>query len=557
LSAPKIRCHIDSMPRDYDYSNDIIIWDESSQSIKPTKITESDRQKLLDEIDRSRDFLSAEQYQGVDKNFQSIKGLFESHQIFGETHQTILSQVQDVDLSFLNDVIEAISAHSFNLFDIFPVADTLDLSSADKKEFKGAYKSAITHLRAKAYQESEDNLKKLPPNALFYLLKAIRGDKGIALRISNGKLTITRDRRDDYSRIFNTAKKNIFLDATANTQRIQVITGLEEKIIAIRRKQDDPLRNLIIHQINTQGVASPRRMTDKAFHRVKCVLEELRQLYGDIPLLAHKCQGDHLDMKGYWFNHNRGSNTFAGSPNFATLGLPYANKGAIEDEYFALNSTLDGFKEYYESRNKEEILQGVGRQRVNRYPNQQFHYFALVPHGTDLSWLAQYGAKVIVKDAFEITPEAGSETQYARHQLVQAAMDCLEKGVKVTQTAIARVLNKSQQSISKALRKAGISLHELAKMIEEKITTISCKDSIGTGCISNEFLNDWAWFFDLPLDAIAEEIIQTIQEGGINQLKEYLKDYPNPAQTKVLGFLWGLMDTELNFNEPFFTQRII
>jgi hypothetical protein len=338
---------------------------------------------------------------------------------------------------------------------------------------------------------------------------------------------------------------------------MQEITGLEEKIIAIRRKQNAPLRNLIIHQINTQGVASPRRMTDKAFNRVKCVLQELKQLYGEIPLIAHKCQGDHLEMEGYWFNHNRGSNAFAGSPNFATLGLPYANKGAIEDEYFALNGTLDGFEEYYESRNKEEILQGAGRQRVNRYPDQQFHYFALVPHGTDLSWLSQYGAKVIVQDAFEITPEAGSDTQYARHQLLQAALDCMEKGVKVTQTAIAQVLDKSQQSISKALRKAGVSLRELAKMIEEKITTAPYKDSIGTGCISNEFLHDWAWFFDLPLDAIAEEIIKVIQDGGMAKLKEYLEDYPNFAQAKVLGLLWGLMDTELNFNEPFFTQRIL
>jgi hypothetical protein len=81
-------------------------------------------------------------------------------------------------------------------------------------------------------------------------------------------------------------------------------------------------------------------------------------------------------------------------------------------------------------------------------------------------------------------------------------------------------------------------------MIEEKITTTPYKDSIGTGCISNEFLKDWAWFFDLPLDAIADDIIQTIQDGGMTKLKEYLKDYPDPAQAKVLGLLWGLMDIE-------------
>ena len=42
------------------------------------------------------------------------------------------------------------------------------------------------------------------------------------------------------------------------------------------------------------------------------------------------------------------------------------------------------------------------------------------------------------------------------------------------------------------------------------------------------------------------DIIQKIQEGGLAKLKEYLDDYPNFAQAKVLGLLWGLMDTEPN-----------
>ncbi len=547
LSAPKIRCHLDSMPRDYDYSNDIIIVDESSQSIKPTKTIESDRSKLLDEIDRARNFISLEQYQQIDHIFQSIKGLFESNEVFGVTHQNILAHLEGIHLNFLNDTIDALSANALNLSNVFPIADTPIVTPADKQKFKGAYKSAVAHFRAEAYKESEENLKRLPPNALFHLLKALRGDKGIALKITQGQLTITLDRRDDYSRIFNTAKKNIFLDATANADRIQEIAGLEDKVHAIRRQQDYPLQNLTIHQINIKGVASPRRMTDIAFNRVKHVLQTLRERYGEIPLIAHKCQGNHLEIEGYWFNHNRGSNAFAGSLNFATLGLPYPNKGAIEDEYFTFNGTLDGFDEYYESRNKEEILQSMGRQRVNLYPNQQFNYFALVPHGTDLSWLSQYGAKIIVKDAFEITPLAGSETQYARHQLLEAVMDCKSRGLKVTQTAIAQCLGKTQQSISKILKKAGISLHELAQMIEEKITTASYKDSIGTGCISHEFLKDWAWFLDLPLDVIAEEIIQVVMNGGMANLKRYLEDYPSPAQAKVLGILWALLQEEQDF----------
>jgi hypothetical protein len=48
----------------------------------------------------------------------------------------------------------------------------------------------------------------------------------------------------------------------------------------------------------------------------------------------------------------------------------------------------------------------------------------------------------------------------------------------------------------------------------------------------------------LPLDAIAQEIIGVIEHGGLAKLKEYLEDYPKFAQAKILGLLWGLMDTE-------------
>jgi hypothetical protein len=39
--------------------------------------------------------------------------------------------------------------------------------------------------------------------------------------------------------------------------------------------------------------------------------------------------------------------------------------------------------------------------------------------------------------------------------------------------------------------------------------------------------------------AIAPEIIQTIQEGGLAKFKQYLEDYLNFSQAKVLGILWG------------------
>jgi len=73
------------------------------------------------------------------------------------------------------------------------------------------------------------------------------------------------------------------------------------------------------------------------------------------------------------------------------------------------------------------------------------------------------------------------------------------------------------------------------------------KDSLRSSCINDWLYSDFAWFFDLLLDVIAEDIIGVIQDGGMAKLKEYLEDYPNFAQAKVLGLLWALLDTEFTF----------
>jgi hypothetical protein len=264
-------------------------------------------------------------------------------------------------------------------------------------------------------------------------------------------------------------------------------------------------------------------------------------------MIAHKALQDRLNQDGHWFNHNRGSNDFAGQPKLMAIGLPRPNVGAIQDEFLAINGHLDGFDEYYARLVNDEILQLVGRQRVNRYPDQEFNLYFLTPEHTDLSWLEAYGAKVIVKTGFEIHPEAGTETQCTRHKLVETILQFRENGLKTTQAAIAKVIEQTQQSISKTLKQAGISLRKLVKLIDEKITTSPYKDSVRSSCINDWLYSDLAWFFDLPLDAIAEEIINVIQDGGLAKLKEYLEDYPNFAQAKVLGLLWGLMDTEPTF----------
>jgi hypothetical protein len=213
----------------------------------------------------------------------------------------------------------------------------------------------------------------------------------------------------------------------------------------------------------------------------------------------------------------------------------------VQDDYLALNGNLDGFDEHYARLVNEEILQLIGRQRANR-DNRQFVLNLVTPENCDLSWLKGYGITLDVKSGFEINPAAGNATQFTRFQIVSAIID----GNR-TQTAIAAAIGKTQQAISKTLIAAGITLDklidQLSKYLPEIATTGPYKSSIRASCIAPELLSDMAWFFDLDIPAISQEVISVIEREGWLGFLKYLENYSKPAQAKLLAVLYSLMGT--------------
>lgn len=538
LKSHKIRCHPQSLPREFDYSKDIAIVDEPAQLLKPTKTIETYWDKLLVESDRYRENLDSSQWEPIDTVLQKIKPLFNNGKKWGLEHQAILEAIGDIDLG---KSIESLKTNPQNLAELFPVADALDIGQAERKKHKGAYKTAIAHLRNEAYKESQTNLNNLPPNALIHLFEALNGDKGIVLRIKGETLSITLDNRSEIGDILSQFKARIYLDGTINSDRLIHITRTPKPLKTIRSKGDNPLENLKINQIKTAGIGS-KDYSDTAINRIIALEEKL----GDMPKIGNKSQQEKLGLDGYWFNHNRGSNDFAGEPNLMAIGLPMPNMGAIQDEYLAINRHLDGFDEYYARLVNDEILQLVGRQRVNRYPNQEFNLYFITPEHTDLSWLSEYGAKVTVKTAFEITPKAGNQKQNTRYRTVETIKQFIHDGIKITQTAIAKKLGLTPQAIQKTLREAGIELTTLTEKIQGIITTGPYKDSIRSSCNFDWAYQDLAWFFELPLIEVATEIIQVVKSGGMEGLKQYLDTFSPAIQGKFLAVLAMLM-VDLDF----------
>ncbi|NQZ65046.1 MAG: hypothetical protein HRT59_24075, partial [Crocosphaera sp.] len=92
------------------------------------------------------------------------------------------------------------------------------------------------------------------------------------------------------------------------------------------------------------------------------------------------------------------------------------------------------------------MLQGVGRQRCQRYPDQQFSLFWL---STDLNleFLKAYGCKISNHHSLEYHPEAGDPTQVARLETLSAIAELRQKGAKITLQAIGDLRDVSREAV--------------------------------------------------------------------------------------------------------------
>lgn len=138
----------------------------------------------------------------------------------------------------------------------------------------------------------------------------------------------------------------------------------------------------------------------------------------------------------------------------AAFNIPRVNLGTARDEYLALIGNLEEFDEYYSSLQRAEIIQLIGRQRAQLYHNKNFTIY-LVGTNQDVSYLQEYGIRVINKEAFELCPEAGTPDQITRWKILMAVGQLLELGQKLTQEAIACLIGKSQELVSKIASEFG------------------------------------------------------------------------------------------------------
>ncbi|MFM7571765.1 MAG: hypothetical protein ACKO4S_01305 [Snowella sp.] len=562
LASSYIRCHPNSLPtpktldnpNGYDYSNDIFVVDEPTILIKPTKISKAKWNKIWAELDSLSERISPELWKELLGILQKVKPLFDNEERWGLDHNDILDSLKDVIVS--DELINAISENPLDLSKYFVEIDSIDtpLGQEERKKYKGPIQLLKAQFWAKASEETKANLDSIPSNIILPLLFAMSGEQGIILRINRGHLIVTVDNRNGINQVLSATKGNIFLDATLCKEKLKTMTGNTREITAIKSKDFD-LSHVIIQPITVQGIGS-KDFSETAKKRVNLICEELEKKHGGkIPKLGHKKHKDDFNLDGYWFRDNRGSNDFVGFKQLLSIGLPRPNRGAIEDEYLSLMGNPEGFENYYQDLVCDEVVQWVGRPRAHKDKGEYIIYM-LVPPDTDnpekdidLSFLSGFGFTVNTpKPSFEINQEAGTETQAVRYRLLNAIKQCVTNGIKLTQTAIARILNISQPAVSKMLSKAGVTLKDLEASIEGLLKKYNhpLDDPNRTGYIPYELYKDLAVFFDLPIEQIAADAVSHIVRDGWEAFKEYLELLPDTLQAIYLGILWSIHENNLS-----------
>ena len=143
----------------------------------------------------------------------------------------------------------------------------------------------------------------------------------------------------------------------------------------------------------------------------------------------------------------------------AVFGIPFQNLGHLQSLYQTLTGEYapldkenphEGLQQFIEGYTQAEIEQAVGRLRSHLRPNEQLTF--LIVGDYDLSFL---GMPVEQVEAFQIAPEAGTPAQITRWKILEAARTLNTQRKKLTQEAIASLIGKSQELISKIASELG------------------------------------------------------------------------------------------------------
>lgn len=471
LSYSRIITHPQSLPSSggeeqaFDYSNSLLVLEEWSQVLKTFETVEVSTK----DVDMLISVLATENLELLQKLLPlltTIKGLFaktyKAPSRFGwNYHQLkeLLPAPEDIDLATLAEI---------TLPDLSLLNPT--------KEYGEDIANLPANLRKQFQKKDSQSAQSLKESVLkqwiLQLIEILQGTQLGYISADFTKLSITiPDTR--LIEILQSAKKVICLDATGRVEELTQILGVSsEDIFSCKQNDTTEVSNLEVIQVAGLGRMGISRGADQQ-KRSKAIIEELTSECERNNQSSAVISYKKFDSKYQWFVDSRGVNDLESVETIILDGIPTPNLEAMKAEFsciysrvpktgtqlvkqpIKLNTLLDAelepyfeyevssdseFAAFIRHRILETINQAIGRNRSLRYPNKQFKVYVLGDYPLDMP--------VTLIEAANITPEAATKVERAKMAIKQAVQQLKEEGTKITQTAIAKLANLSQQRIS-------------------------------------------------------------------------------------------------------------
>ena len=476
LKSSRLLAHPESLPDpiEYDYSDVVLLWDEWSALLRTTRTLEvrvSDLDQLIVQLVTNNSKLFCSLASIFEALRDLLTGFKKQPNRYGWNHMAVVELLpqlpQELDYCALEQAIAP------------------DLRKLDRTAEYGISMADLPKAARKKFSEKDITMAQTIKQTfllqwLLPMLSVLNGAAGY-LRIANGVLSITLP-DDRLVTIARSAKANIFLDATGDTNELALLLGVSTSEIINIRQLIPKSDNLEVIQVANLGRLGNSERSCFLHQRLNAVINKLQEKDSLTKVIDFKKFA--LPGSLRWWIESRGVNDLESTNSLILVGTPCRNLSHLEADftlmhgrvpqpgtvkvkypvqikgqlppgmqpYFEMKVSADPeFRAFVRRRILADIHQAIGRLRAHRRPTEKLCVYFLGDYPLDLP--------VTLIQASDITPEAADKTERVELAIKAAVAQLQAAGQKITTTAIARISGYSQQHISR--------FHNLLKMLIE------------------------------------------------------------------------------------------
>ena len=421
------RCHPQSLPSptDYAYNDRVLAWDEIG-TIEFTESIAADRDDVANLIVALGDRIPA-----LTAYLKELWALFPDRSEHWGRNADKLPPVPTLTPEELQTLESLLTPD----YDVLQEPDTIAPEEFDRvrgydKHRLAQVSKALKCQTRQTSDEVEGLIKQMPNQWILWLLN------GGVPYLHNGSLTITRA-NDRFREVAQAAKANIYLDATMTADRLALMLGVDKSEILTLKAKTPPTPNLKIYQVIDMGKMTRYRGADQEY-RLDALINHARSIDPTTKVIDFK----KFDRDGAWFRDNRGSNDFLECKTLILSGTPYPNIEAVRSDYLALGGNSDNFQRYYDRLVQAEFIQAFERLRALRRLDTTLTVIAI----TDIP-LPFPGIQTVT--AGELCPDAKPKHERTIDRVIQAGKQLIDNGLRVTQTAIAKMVGLARETVNR------------------------------------------------------------------------------------------------------------